>query len=181
MQTVDLEHVFDVAPTALWEAVWDPRLITFMCARLSTLERREVLKEEVLPDGRTRRIVRSVPRDRVPGFARKVLSVEMLAWEEEQTFFRKLRPEDPTISFTITPSSGLRSLFSCHGHYTVEPIDEGKRSRRMIHFEIEVRVGPLVRGLAERYLASEISRGLDEEAKEMVVFLKEHPPQGLSH
>ena len=176
MQAFDLEHTFDVPPAALWEAVWDPRLLGWMCARLSTLERRDVLAEEVRPDGRTRRVVRSVPRDRVPAVARKVLSVDMLSWEEEQIFFRKFRDDEPRLSFTITPSSGLRTIFGCKGGYEVRPIDGGKRSLRRIHGEVEVRVGPLVTRVAEGYLLKEITRGLDEEATHLIAFLAAHPP-----
>src|SRR5262245_13382933 len=101
MQTYELEHVFDLPPAQLWEGIWDKRLLAWMCARLSTIERREVLSQEVRPDGKTRRVVRSVPRDRIPVVARSVLSVDMLAWEEEQLFSRTFDPRDPTISFTI--------------------------------------------------------------------------------
>jgi hypothetical protein len=176
MQNVDLEHTFDATPSQLWEAVWDPRLLGWMCARLSALEKRDVVSETVRADGRTHRIVRSQPRDRIPSMARHVLSAEMLAWEEEQVFFRQFRPDDPRIEFTITPSSGLRSLFSCKGAYTVTAIDGGRRSLRRIHAQLEVRAGILVNKLAESYLQKEISRSLDEEAGELVKFLKEHPP-----
>lgn len=176
MQTVDLEHTFDATPEQLWEAVWDPRLLSWMCARLSALEKREVVSEHVRPDGRTQRVVRSQPRDRIPAMARGVLSAEMLAWEEEQVFFRKFRADDPRIEFTITPSSGLKSIFSCKGAYVVTPIDAGRRALRRIHAQLEVRAGILVNRIAESYLQKEISRSLDEEAVELGKFLKEHPP-----
>src|SRR5437879_1281231 len=97
MAEIDLEHRFALSPVALWESVWDPALLGWMCSHLSTIERREVLEEKVLADGRTRRVVKTVPKDRIPAVARGVLSVEMLAWEEEQLFRRVFRPEEPRI------------------------------------------------------------------------------------
>ena len=138
----------------------DPELYPRMARELPGIARIDVLASEER-DGVLRRRVRYTPRaeGKIPSFARGRVTPEMLVFVEESAFYRA----EHRIDYRVEPNlpDRWRDHFASHGRFSLAAIPGGVARR--IDGEVQVRV-PLVGGLVERMLVSELRQSFAAEA-----------------
>jgi hypothetical protein len=96
---------------------------------------------------------------RIPGFAKKHITREMLGWEEHSVYDLKKHSAKWTIVPKVKPA--WRKYFHSEGTYELFPTETG--TRRVITGELDLNV-PVVRQVAERMILAEVKKTFDAEA-----------------
>ncbi len=160
------EHTFD-ATLAELEAVIldDPSFFTMLTEHCEALESVTLLTQEE-KGGIVLREVAYVPKPRIPAFAQRWITKEMVSWVEASRYDRASR----RFTYEIRPNipRAWRDRFSSTGQYTL--VAQGSRTSRRVEGEIGVRA-LVVGGIAERFLVGEVRRNFDQEALALQDFL----------
>jgi len=156
----EITHEFEIPLDALELAVISPDLFSKFKARLKSLE--EVRqKQHDLVGGVLRRVWAYQANVKVPVFAKKVVSREMLSWDERSTYEIKLHEAAWSVEPNARPE--WRKYFHAEGTYKLLPLERG-RTRRVVEGELTLRV-PVVHKVAERAILGEVRRMFDAEAE----------------
>ena len=155
----EITHDFEIPRDAVELAVISPDLFSRLRARLTNME--EVRqKQHVLQDGILDRIWAYQANVKVPVFAQKVVTREMLSWDE----ISRYELEKHTAHWEVHPNvrPEWRKYFHAEGTYTLEATGNG-HTRRVVKGELDLKV-PVVKRMAERAILSEIRKTFDAEA-----------------
>lgn len=156
----EITHDFEIPRDAVELAVISPDLFARLKDRLSNME--SVLqKQHVLRDGVLDRVWAFQADVKVPVFAKKVVTREMLSWSESSRY--QLDKHEAHWNVTPNVKPEWQRYFHAEGTYRLEALDSG-RSRRVISGELELRV-PVVQRVAERAILGEIRKTFDAEAE----------------
>lgn len=154
------EHEFDATLEAIEAVIFDdPDFFEMLARECEGIEEVRPLSRRDEGDV----IVREVayrPRPRIPGFARRWITPDMVSWVEVSRYDRARK----RFTYEIHPNipEAWRDRFESTGSYELTPAGPGRTHRR-IEGVIRVRA-PLVGGVAERFLVGEIRRNFDQEA-----------------
>ena len=156
----EITHDFEIPRDAIELAVISPDLFSRLRDRLANME--SVLqKQHLLKDGVLDRVWAFQANVKVPVFAKKVVTREMLSWDETSRYELGKHEARWTVMPNIKPE--WRKYFFAEGFYRLEELESG-RSRRIISGELELRV-PVVQRVAERAILGEIRKTFDAEAE----------------
>lgn len=156
----EIAHEFEIPLDALELAVLSPDLFSKIKERLKSLE--EVRqKRHDLEAGVLRRVWAYQANVKVPVFAQKVVSKEMLSWDETSTYEIRSHEAAWTVEPNVKPE--WRKYFHAEGTYRLMPLERG-RTRRLVEGELTLRV-PVVQKVAERAILGEVRRMFDAEAE----------------
>jgi hypothetical protein len=151
----EIAHEFDVPLDALELAVLSPDLFAGMRARLTNMEQLTQKHHGVLD-----RVWSYQANVKVPLFAKKVVTREMLSWDEKSTFTLATH----SAAWVVEPNvrADWRKYFHAEGSYRLEPLASG-RTRRVVAGELSLKV-PVVQAVAERAILSEVRKTFEAEA-----------------
>jgi hypothetical protein len=156
----ELSHDFDIPRDAVELAVLSPDLATRISPRLSGIERVEQ-REHTLKNGVLERVWSFQASVKVPRFAERYVTREMLSWDERTTYELNRHASSWTILPRVKPE--WRKLFDASGTYELIALGEA-RTRRIVRGEIELRVSPIFRKVALRMILGEVRKTFDAEA-----------------
>ena len=156
----EVVHEFDIPLDALELAVISPNLFHDLAKRLHSIES-VTQKEHVLTESRLERLWAYRANVKIPSFATKYVTPEMLAWDERSVYDIKRHASE----WTITPhvKAEWRKLFLAKGTYALSDLGSG-RTRRTVAASLELHV-PLVRAVAEKLIVGEVRKIFDAEAE----------------
>ena len=155
----EISHEFDVPLDALELAVISPDLFKRMTERLTSME--EVRqKKHVLTDGVLERVWSFQANVKVPVFAKKVVTREMLSWDETSTYTIARHQADWVVSPNVKPE--WKKYFHAEGTYRLLPLASG-RTRRVVEGDLTLKV-PVVQKVAERAILGEVKKTFEAEA-----------------
>ena len=155
----EIAHDFEIPRDALELAVISPDLFSRLRARLTNME--EVRqKQHVLQGGILDRIWAYQANVKVPVFAKKVVTREMLSWDE----ISRYELDKHMARWEVHPNvkADWKKYFHAEGTYALEELASGK-TRRVVKGELDLRV-PVVKRVAERAILGEIRKTFDAEA-----------------
>jgi len=158
----EIAHDFEIPLDALELAVLSPDLFSKLKERLGNIE--EVTqKQHDLDGGVLRRVwaYQASVRVPVPVFAKKVVTREMLSWDESSTYDIKQHAAAWSVRPNVKPE--WQKYFQAEGKYRLLSTERGK-TRRTIEGELFLRV-PIVQKMAERAILGEVRRMFDAEAE----------------
>ncbi|MDB4940891.1 MAG: hypothetical protein JWP97_425 [Labilithrix sp.] len=156
----EVVHEFDIPLDALELAVISPHLFQDLSKRLHSIES-VTQKEHVLTETRLERLWSYRANVKIPAFATKYVTPEMCAWDEKSTYDIRRHVSEWSIIPHVKPE--WRKLFVARGTYTLSQLGSG-RTRRTVAASLELHV-PLVRGVAEKLIVSEVRKMFDAEAE----------------
>jgi len=109
------------------------------------------------------------PNVTVPWFAKDKIKEDMLQWGEMLTWC----PQTHSGEFFIEPNipNEWQTYFSCKGQYKLERISNqfsNETTKRIIAIDLDVKI-PLVRGIAEEYIADKVKVWYQQEANALKV------------
>jgi hypothetical protein len=163
------DHEFAVALPRFEALLHHPELYPRLERALPGIERIELIANEER-DGRVHRRVRYTPRaeDKLPSFARGLVTPEMLIWVEESIIDRAAH----RIDYRVLPNlpEKWRDRFESHGSFTLSSVAGGVARR--IEGELHVRA-PILGRIAERLLARDLERIFAAEAEALRRWLAE--------
>ncbi|CAN5585135.1 hypothetical protein BH09MYX1_BH09MYX1_24810 [soil metagenome] len=155
----EISHDFEIPRDAVELAVISPDLFSRLRARLTNME--EVRqKQHVLTDGVLNRVWAFQANVKVPVFAKKVVTREMLSWDEISRYDLEKHMARWEVHPNVKPE--WKKYFQAQGTYRLEAIGSAQ-TRRIIEGDLELRV-PVVKGVAERAILGEIRKTFDAEA-----------------
>lgn len=155
----EIVHDFDIPLDALELAVISPDLVVDLARKLTNIESVQQ-KEHLLKEGRLERMWSYRANVKIPSFATKYVTPEMLAWDEKSTYDIKKHSSEWTILPHGKPE--WRKVFAAKGTYSLAELGSG-RTRRSIVGSVELRVA-LVRPVAEKLIFGEMKKVYDAEA-----------------
>ncbi len=156
----EISHDLDIPRDAVELAYLSPDLAKKMTPRLSGIERVDQ-REHALKNGVLERVWSFQANVKVPRFAERYVTREMLAWDERSTYEIHRHAASWTIVPRVKPE--WRKLFDAAGTYELIALGEA-RTRRMVRGDLELRVSPLFRSVAERMILGEVRKTFDAEA-----------------
>ncbi len=156
----EIAHEFEIPLDALELAVLSPDLFAKFKERIASLEDVRQ-KQHDLAAGVLRRVWAYQANVKVPVFAKKVVTKEMLSWDETSTYEIKLHEASWTVAPNAKPE--WRKFFHAEGTYRLMPLERG-RTRRVVEGELTLRV-PVVQKVAERAILGEVRKMFDAEAE----------------
>ncbi len=164
-----IDHSFATSLERFESLLHDPNLYARMERVLPGIERIELIEQHE-QDGVVHRRVRYTPRaeDKLPSFARGIISPEMLIWTEESAIYR----HQHRIEYRVLPNlpERWRDRFSSHGSFRFAATPRGVT--RHIEGELVVRA-PLFGRIVERMLVKEVTQSFSAEAAELTAWLAE--------
>lgn len=158
----EIVHEFEIPLDALELAVISPDLFSKLKDRLANVEDVRQ-KEHRLEGGVLHRVWAyqanfKVP---VPVFANKVVTREMLSWDESSTYDLKAHEAEWSVAPNVKPE--WKKYFQAGGKYRLSTDGQGK-TKRTVEGELFLRV-PIVHKLGERAILGEVRRMFDAEAE----------------
>lgn len=162
---IKMEHVFDV-DIDIFEEIWnDHDIQKRVIKEVPTIKEREIVEEKWDGDKLTRKVsyVGNIP---IPKFAQKVIKPHMLVWTEETIGNKRKHRYD----FKMIPKY-FASRVRCEGYVQLVPI--GNKTKRETRSIVELKLDPITRRLAERYISSQLRRTMDAEYKALSKIIKE--------
>jgi hypothetical protein len=156
----EIVHELDIPLDAVELAVLSPDLFSKLKSRLTNMEDVRQ-KEHVLEGAILRRVWAYQATVRVPVFAKKVVTREMLSWDERSTYDLKSHEAAWSVSPNVKPE--WQKYFQAQGRYRLVP-NGGGRTKRTVEGDITLRV-PVVQKMAERAILAEVRRMFDAEAE----------------
>jgi hypothetical protein len=158
----EIAHEFDIPLDALELAVISPTLVDKLASMLKKSNVEEISqKSHALKDGVLERVWHYQANVKVPPFARGYVTREMCAWDEESTYDLKRHTSSWKIVPNVKPE--WRKYFSATGTYRIVELGDG-RARRIVEGNLELRVPPFVRQVAERMIVGEVKKTFEAEA-----------------
>ena len=154
----EIIHEFDIPLDAVELAVLSPNLVDRLAPRLPTLEKVQQ-KEHTMKNGKFERIWSYQANVKVPSFAKRYVTREMLGWDEHSVYDLKTHKAKWRIVPKLKPA--WRKFFHSSGTYELVPNGEG--TTRIIKGDLDLRV-PVVRNVAERMILSEVKKTFEAEA-----------------
>jgi hypothetical protein len=155
----EIVHEFDIPLDALELAVLSPALVDRIAERLPNIGKVRQ-KEHKLEDGRLERVWSYNANVKLPGFAQKHLSPDMLAWDERSTYDLKRHASAWTIVPNVKPE--WKKYFTAAGSYELVPTSDGG-TKRIVRGDLDLKV-PVFGTMAERMIVSEVRKTFDAEA-----------------
>ena len=156
----EIVHEFEIPLDAVELAVLSPDLFSKLKARLANMEDVKQ-KEHHLEDGVLHRVWAFQANVRVPLFANKLVTREMLAWDETSTYALKAHEADWSVQPNFKPE--WQKFFHAEGKYKLVSTGQG-RTKRTVEGELTLRV-PVVQKMAERAILGEVRKTFDAEAE----------------
>jgi hypothetical protein len=156
----EIVHEFDIPRDAVELAVLSPTLIEKMAPRLSNVEKVSQ-RAHSLKDGVLERIWSYQANVKIPSFAERYVTRDMCAWDERSVYDLKRHASEWTIVAKLKPE--WQKYFTAGGTYALVALGDG-RTRRVIHGDLELRVTPVVRHVAERMIVGEVKKTFEAEA-----------------
>lgn len=158
----EIVHEFEIPLDALELAVLSPDLFSKLKAHLPNMEDVKQ-KEHVLEGGVMRRVwaYQASVKVSLPVFAKKIVTREMLSWDESSTYDLKAHEAEWSVVPNIKPE--WKKFFSAHGKYKLVQAEHGK-TKRTVEGELHLRV-PVVQKMGERAILGEVRRMFDAEAE----------------
>ncbi|MBS2011469.1 MAG: DUF2505 family protein [Deltaproteobacteria bacterium] len=155
----EIVHDFDIPLDALELAVISPDLVVDLARKLTNIESVQQ-KEHLLEGGRLERMWSYRANVKIPAFATRYVTPEMLAWDEKYTYDLERHASDWLILPHGKPE--WRNVFAAQGTYALAEIGSGRTRRRVVG-NVELRVS-LVRTVAEKLIFGEMKKVYDAEA-----------------
>jgi hypothetical protein len=154
----EIVHEFDIPLDAVELAVLSPNLVDRLAPKLASIEEVEQ-KEHSMQDGIFERVWSYHANVRIPAFAKKHITREMLGWDEYSRYDLKTH----TAKWRIVPKvkEAWRKYFQSEGTY--ELIPSGNGTKRVIVGYLDLNV-PMVRQVAERMILAEVKKTFEAEA-----------------
>ncbi len=154
-----ISHEFDVPLDALELAVLSPDLFSGLKSRLTNMED---VRQKVhnLTNGVLERVWAFQANVKVPVFAQKVVTREMLSWDEQSTYTIAKHAAQWVVVPNVRPE--WRKHFHAEGTYTLLPLASG-RTRRVVEGDLSLKV-PVVQKVAERAILGEVKKTFEAEA-----------------
>ena len=158
----EIVHDFEIPLDALELAVLSPDLFSKLKSRLTNMEDVRQ-KEHDVHGGVMRRVwaYQASVKVPVPVFAKKVVTREMLSWDESSTYDIKKHAAAWSVKPNVKPE--WQKYFQAEGKYRLVATERGK-TRRSVEGELFLRV-PVVQKMAERAILGEVRRMFDAEAE----------------
>ncbi len=158
----EIVHEFDIPLDAIELAMLSPDLVSKLKSRLTNME--DVRQtEHILENGVLRRVwaYQASVKLPVPVFANKVVTREMLSWDERSTYDLKMHEASWSVHPNVKPD--WQKFFQAEGTYKLASSGQGK-TKRTVDGELFLRV-PVVQKMAERAILGEVRRIYDAEAE----------------
>jgi hypothetical protein len=156
----EIVHELDAPLDAVELVVLSPDLFSKLKARLNNME--DVRQKEHRLEGSVlHRVWAYQATVRVPVFAKKVVTREMLSWDEQSTYDLKAHQAEWSVTPNVKPE--WKKYFQAEGRYKLTP-NGGGRTKRSVEGDITLRV-PVVQKMAERAILAEVRRMFDAEAE----------------
>jgi hypothetical protein len=156
----EIVHEFEIPLDAVELAVLSPDLFSKLQSRLPNME--EVTqKEHHLEAGVLRRVWGYQASVKVPVFAKKVVTREMLSWDERSTYDLKSHEAAWSVEPNVKPE--WRKYFQASGTYRLTTMELG-RTKRTVEGELALHV-PIVQKMGERAILGEVRRMFEAEAE----------------
>jgi hypothetical protein len=158
----EIVHDFEIPLDALELAVLSPDLVGKYKAHLKNMEKVRQ-KEHRLERGILQRVwaFQASVKVPLPAFAKKVVTPEMLSWDESSTYDIKTHAASWSVRPNFKPQ--WEKYFQADGKYRLVSAGRGK-TRRTVKGELFLRV-PVVQKVAERAILAEVRRMYDAEAE----------------
>jgi hypothetical protein len=156
----EISHDFDIPRDALELAVLSPELVKQLMPRLNGIERVDQ-RVHTLKNGVLERTWSYQANVKLPRFAERYVTREMCAWDERSTYELARHASSWFIVPHVKPE--WRKFFDASGIYELIALGEA-RTRRIVRGDLELRVPPLFRGVAERMIVGEVRKTFDAEA-----------------
>jgi hypothetical protein len=156
----EIVHELDIPLDAVELAVVSPDLFSKLEPRLTNVEHVSQ-KEHKLEGNVLHRVWAYQATVRVPVFAQKVVTREMLSWDEASTYDLKAHEAHWSVSPHV--KANWKKYFQAEGTYKLTS-NGGGRTKRKVEGELTLRV-PVVQKMAERAILAEVRRLFDAEAE----------------
>lgn len=158
----EIVHDFEIPLDALELAVLSPDLFTKLKTRLTNMEDVTQKQHDVV-GGVMHRVwaFQASVKVPVPVFAKKVVTRDMLSWDESSTYDLKQHAAAWSVRPNVKPE--WQKYFQAEGKYRLVSTERGK-TRRSVEGELFLRV-PIVQKMAERAILGEVRRMFDAEAE----------------
>lgn len=155
-----ISHEFDVPLDALELAVLSPDLFSRLQRHLKNMEEVRQIKH-ALEDGVLERVWAFQANVKVPVFAQKVVTREMLSWDEQSKYTISKHAAAWVVVPNVRPE--WQKYFHAEGTYTLLPLASG-RTRRVVEGDLSLKV-PVVQKVAERAILGEVKKTFEAEAE----------------
>ncbi len=156
----EIVHEFEIPLDAIELAVLSPDLFSKLESRLTNMED-VTQKEHRLENGVLHRVWAYQASVRVPVFAKKLVTREMLSWDEISTYDLKTHEAAWSVAPNFKPE--WKKYFQAEGKYKLIPMGQAQ-TKRTVEGELTLRV-PVVQKVAERAILGEVRRMFDAEAE----------------
>ncbi len=158
----EIVHEFEIPLDAVELAVLSPDLFSKLKTHLPNME--DVKQtEHHLESGVLHRVwaYQASVKLPVPVFAKKIVTREMLSWDESSTYDLKAHEAAWSVVPNIKPE--WKKYFQAQGKYKLVDAGQGK-TKRTVEGELHLRV-PIVQKMAERAIVGEVRRMFEAEAE----------------
>jgi hypothetical protein len=155
----EIVHEFDIPLDAVELAFLSPTLVDNLRPRLTNIETVSQT-EHRLADGVLERVWNYQPNVKLPDFAKKYVTPEMIAWQERSIYRLKNHASEWTIHANVKPE--WQKYFAAQGKYSFVPLGAG-RTKRIVSGDLELRV-PVLGQVAERMILNEVKKTFEAEA-----------------
>ena len=155
----EIVHEFDISLDALELAVLSPGLIDKLAPKLENVGRVSQ-KTHSLQNGVLERVWIYRASVKLPSFAQKHVTPDMLAWDEVSRYTLRSHSSAWVIEPHVKPE--WRKYFRASGTYELVPFADG-RTRRVVKGDLALNV-PVVRQVAERMILNEVRKTFEAEA-----------------
>ena len=153
----EITHDFEIPRDAIELAVISPDLFSRLRTRLTNME--EVRqKQHVLKDGILDRVWAYQANVKVPVFAKKVVTREMLSWDE----ISRYELDKHMAHWQVHVKPEWMKYFHAEGTYELQATGSAQ-TRRVVKGDLDLRVR-IVKGVAERAILGEIRKTFEAEA-----------------
>ncbi len=156
----EISHDFEIPRDAVELAFLSPDLAKHIAPRVSSIERVDQ-REHALKNGVLERTWSFQANVKLPRFAERYVTREMLAWDEQTTY--EIRRHAASWSIVPNVKPEWRKFLDASGTYELIALGEA-RTRRIVRGDIELRVSPIFRRVAERMIVGEVRKTFDAEA-----------------
>lgn len=162
---IEISHEFDIPLDAVELAVVSPVFLGALTRTLGNIERSEQ-KQHVIKDGILSRVWFFQWNIPIPPFAAGHITKDMCAWDEHTEYDLKRHSGTWRVTPNVKPE--WQRYFSAAGEYTLEA-NSKDRTIRKVTGDIRLNL-PIVGGVAERFIAREVRKNFELEAKTLREF-----------
>jgi hypothetical protein len=156
----EIAHELEIPRDAVELAVLSPTLVERLAPKLSAIDT-VTQRRFTLEDGKLDRVWFYQAQVKIPSFAEKYVTREMVAWEEHSQYTLSKHAGSWTITPNVKPE--WQKYVRAAGTYSLVATGEAK-TKRVVEGDVELFVPAVFKQIAERMIIAEVRKTFEAEA-----------------